>query len=261
MDLRVRDLPHGLGRRLRRQRERDGFGKIVQPDDLDARVRAHHRHDARKGRDAAQHRGAAIDRGTEHQRRAQDHPIERKLFQISLGPRFAARKCRRPVRLGADRGNLDHALDAGAHAAVEQRLGAAELHALHVVAQAVLQHADAIDDRVDALQQRLPRLGARKLLEIRRDPLRVRQPAPRAAEISSGGNDIVTGGMQTRQACRADQAISAGDEHAHRVLKNKTCGRAGRAPRFAASGQKLDPAVIEVVACGQDLDFIVLDEM
>jgi NAD(P)-dependent dehydrogenase (short-subunit alcohol dehydrogenase family) len=33
----------------------------------------------------------------------------------------------------------------------EQRLGAIKLHALHVIAQAILQHADAIDHRVDAL--------------------------------------------------------------------------------------------------------------
>jgi hypothetical protein len=73
-----------------------------------------------------------------------------------------------------------------------------KLHTLHLIAQAILQHADAIDHRVDALQQRLPRLSARKLSEIRRDPLRVGQSAPRAAETSSGGDEVVTGGMQAQ---------------------------------------------------------------
>src|SRR6202035_2275614 len=49
--------------------------------------------------------------------------------------------------------------------------------------------------------------------------------------------------------------------YAHHLFNRKTCGPAGRAPPFATSGQKLDPAVIEVVARGQDLRFIVLDEV
>jgi hypothetical protein len=202
----------------------------------------HDRHHARKGGDAAQHRGAAIDRRAEHQRRAQDHPIERELFQVSLGSRLAARKHRRPIRFGADRRNVDDTLDARAHAAVEQRLGAIELHALHVIAQAVLQHADAIDHRIDAAQQGQPRAGVRKLVEISRDPLRVRQSAPRARDIPSCRDDLMPAGMKPRQAGRTDQAVSAGDEHAHGVLTGKLCMSAGRAPRLRlSSGTRRGP--------------------
>ena len=86
------NFPTGSCGHVRRERACDGFGNIVQADDLDARIGMHHRHQARKGGDAAQHGGAAINRGPEHQRRAQDHPIEREPLQVGLGFRLAARK-------------------------------------------------------------------------------------------------------------------------------------------------------------------------
>ena len=53
----------------------------------------------------------------------------------------------------------------------EQRRGGRDLDAPHVVARAVLQHADAIDHGVDAVEQRQPVAGqrqARKSASIQR---------------------------------------------------------------------------------------------
>ncbi len=71
----------------------------------------------------------------------------------------------------------------------------AKLHALDVVAQAVLQHADAIDDGVDVLQERLPCRAVGEPRKVGRDPLRVRQAAARRADRPSGADHVVTGGV------------------------------------------------------------------
>ena len=84
---------------------------------------------------------------------------------------------------------------AGTHTAVEQRLGARKLYALDMVAQAVLQHTDAIDDGIDVLQERLPPRSVVEPRKVGNDPLGVRHAALRRPDRSPGADHLVTGGM------------------------------------------------------------------
>ena len=69
----------------------------------------------RKAGERAQHRGAAIDRRRQHQRRPQDHPIEIERQPDALRPAALLRaKAVGASAVGADRRNMDHAADAGA---------------------------------------------------------------------------------------------------------------------------------------------------
>ena len=73
---------------------------------------------------------------------------------MRVGVRLGARERGRPFARRADRGDVDDAPDAALRAGVEQRAGALDLHRLHVVAPAVLQHPDAVHHRIDICQQR-----------------------------------------------------------------------------------------------------------
>jgi hypothetical protein len=124
------------------------------------------------------------------------------------------------------------------------------LHALNIIAQAFPQNADAIDHCIDAVQQRQPPLGLRKLVEIGSDPLRIGQSAPRAGDFSSCPDHLMIAGMKPRQAGRPDQAISAVTSARMARSPEGFAGRPGAQCRSQALAQKLDPAFIEVVTRG-----------
>ncbi len=105
-------------------------------DHLDAAAAADDRRHPRHRGEAAQHGGAAIDRRCQHQRRAQDHPIEiDRRAEMRLGLRLGAGERSRSRRLGADCRDVDHAPDGGLRAGVEQRAGRLDMDAAGVVAR------------------------------------------------------------------------------------------------------------------------------
>ncbi len=87
---------------------------------------------------------------------------------------------------------MDDAPDAGLGAGVEQGAGAVDLHRLHVVAPAVLQHSDAVHDCSDIGEQRAPGVGGREPREVGLDPLRVRQTPSRLLDGPAGGDQLMS---------------------------------------------------------------------
>jgi hypothetical protein len=69
--------------------------------------------------------------------------------------------------------------DASTLASLEQGHSRIELNAFDTVAQTVLQHADAIDDRVDPLQESLPCGGIGQLRKVGCDPSCIGKAPPR----------------------------------------------------------------------------------
>jgi len=168
----------------------------------------------------AQHGGAAVDRGRQHQTGPQDHPVHGAAHQIVLGLRLAARERRRALARGAERGNVDHAAHGAALAGGEQRGGGGDMHALHVVARAVLQDADAIDHDIIAVDQGKPVARQRQVAEIGLDPARERRAAARRSERAAGAGHLMAVAVQPRQARSADQPIGSDYQHAHVQLQS-----------------------------------------
>ena len=137
---------------------------------------------------------------------------------MRVGLRLGARERGRALVRRADRGDMDDAPDTGRHAGVEQRAGAFDLHRLHVVAAAVLQHADAVHDRIDVLQQRPPGIGGREPREVGFDPCRIRKAPPRFVEAAAGRDQVMAVAVKARKDRGADQAVRTGHQHAHAVL-------------------------------------------
>ena len=214
----MRDVPFDPQLRLRREAVRHRRRHVVDAHHLQPRIGLEHRRDERQAGDPAQHRGAAIDRRRQHQSGPQDHPVERwppRKIVLRLG--LAARERGRRRARRADRRDVHHALDAGALAGREQRAGRRDMNALHVVAHAVLQHADAIHHRVEAFEQRQPVAGQRQLAVIGRDPLRIGRAALGLPDGAACAGDLVAVAMQPRKARRPDQPIGSGHQHAHRI--------------------------------------------
>ena len=235
--LRMRQLPDHVRRRVAAQAKGDGVGDVVDADDL--HLAGDGGRHPRQACEPAQHRASAIGRRPQHQARPQDDPVEIETREMRIGLRLGAGELGRPLPRCADRGDMDDAPHPCLHAGVEQRAGARDLHRLHVVARAVLQHADAVHDRIDARKQRTPGVGGREPGEVGLDPSRIRKPPPRFLEAAAGPDQIMTVAMKTREHRGADQAVGAGHQNAHAAVLNLALNLAlssGRAAACASSG-------------------------
>ena len=214
----MRDIPLHPDLGLRRQAVRHRRRHVLDAHHLQPRIGLQHRRDERQPGEPAQHRRAAIDGRRQHQPRTQDHPVDRTPREIVLGVRLAAGERGRRRARRADRRDVHHALDARALAGREQRAGRRDLDALHVVAHAVLQHADAIDHRVEAFEQRQPVAGERQLAVVGRDPLRIGRAPLGLRDRAAGARDLMAVAIEPREAGRPDQPIGSGHQHAHRIV-------------------------------------------
>ena len=203
--------PRRGGRRKEKQNGRDD---VIELHDLERPGIRHHRQ-YRQRRQAPEQRAAAIGRQPEHDRWAQDHPIEiashQRLVALPLGPRKRARR----LAVDADRRQVDNPPDAGALARREQRADTLGMHAARRVARLILQDTGAIDDRVDAGEAAEPVLGPRRAGDIERHPFRLRLKAARPRRVPGEPANLVTRIEKPGDHGRADQASRPGNQYPH----------------------------------------------
>ena len=155
---------------------------------------------------------------------------------MRVGLRLGARERGRRLRRRADRRDMDDAPDARRSAGIEQRAGALDLHRLHVVARAVLQHADAVHDRVDVGKQRPPGVGGRQPREVGARSIAHREiaAAPRRSSgrrrSAHGRRDAGAPGSRSRSGRRLRSPERACRAVTIRKLRTG-CRRPGRACR------------------------------
>ena len=138
----------------------------------------HHRQD-RQRRQTPEQRAAAISRRPEHDRRAQDHPIEIAAHQRLVALPLGARKLGRRLAVDADRRQVDNPPDAGAFAGREQRADAVGMHAARRVGgESCRTPAQLTTASMPARQAASPRALSRRRCRATPIPLAAESGAP-----------------------------------------------------------------------------------
>ena len=216
-DLRVRELPASPSRARRPQARTPRSPR--------------HRRRSRPGRgcprpmigvtsgtpgEPAQHGGAAVGRGRQHQRRPQDHPveIERRRDARRPPPWCARTRSAPPARRRSPR----RAPRGGCRPARRHRTarrspshGRARVSSRAPSCSTPTQFTTASM----SLEQRPPAAAVREPRDIGLDPARIGKRAPRGFDRAPDAHQRMAVAMEPRQAGRADQAVGAGHEDAH----------------------------------------------
>jgi len=126
----------------------DGAGDVADEHRLEAGVTAtenrEHRQDARQRSEAVEE---MIVR-PEHDRRAEDDGIGPRLQHRGFTCRLAAGIRRRRTGVGADRGDVNHAIDVGTARSLGDGTGAEAMNRVETLAAALTENGDEIDDGV-----------------------------------------------------------------------------------------------------------------
>ena len=169
-----------------------------------------HRCDQRQAGQTTQQRRAPIDTARHNQRGLEDDPVELARHQVAVALVFALRVGGAGFGVGADRGQLDDPPHLCFLAGVEQGACTIDMGGKSRVGTAVLQHAHAVDHRVDAVELPVD-MGA----EVGLSPDGGRIAAPRGSSVTCAADDLVAGGGEPGGQVGADEAIGSGDQNAH----------------------------------------------
>ncbi len=172
--------------------------------------------------EAADQGRAAIGFPRDDQGRADHQPVERRGLEQRFTGAFVGRVGRAGVGVDAHGGEMDHAADRRAFAGLHQRRRAVDVRRPAGVAQCVLQHADAIDDRIHAIEQRSPCFRVGEFRKIGAHPVQPRVAAPGAGHVPGAGAHLPACPDRLAGHPGADEAAGAEDQDAH--------GGSGRAP-------------------------------
>ena len=224
--LRSGDLQRNPDRRAGPQEVQHRRHEVVELDHLQ-QPRARHARQHRQRGQAAEQRAAAIGRAPDHHGGPQDHPVEVAAHQRLIADVLAAGEGGGGAAVDADGGDMHDAPHARLLAGREQGGRPVHVHAGCGIARAVLQHAGAVDDRVDAGEVRQPVGGRLGLGDVEGDaPRRSGEPAARAG-AAHDGRHLVPLAAERRQHRRADQPGRTRQQHAqgvHSVARNEQSG-------------------------------------
>jgi len=110
---------------------------------------------------------------------------------------------------------VDKTARAGCDAGLGEGQRPANMHGGEIVAGVVLQRSGAIDDRVDADEQRPPILGARHGAQVPLDPFDFREPSAGCGDVASKSDDGMAVFDKARCDVGADQPVAAKNKDTH----------------------------------------------